>query len=409
MDKKNLPINSIRLYSGTNYDLNKRWYIAYKDENGKRKKIYGNLHQYPTKIARQQAAEQLIKQLQLDLHKNYISEKEKTAHAWLDDMKPTWRKKTYQCKKSRVSDFLNYMKDIEWNTENIRRYFVDYLSKKKKLMPSTWNDYRGTIRQLLNVMGLGYTMEFIPKRFATPTPARYFSNSEKAYLINEIEKYNKGLHVYVQLVYYCFLRPRSEIRFLKIGNVLIEEKKILIPTHIGKNKKHEFVAIPDVFYPTVAEFVKGKNPMEFLFPGDGEGGVMGHNTFGRMHRNLLKKLRFDTTQYKVYSWKHTGAVAAVMAGVHIKQLQIQLRHSSLDQVDEYLRQLGLHDLGDLMKIFPAIAPPSVDDIEYQKQKRLEELQELLKKSSIEKIDDYLLQVNPLVLEQILRLYPKQSD
>lgn len=408
MDKKNLPSLSIRLYSGTNFDLTKRWHIAYKDENGKRKKVYGGINRYPTKIARQQAAERLIKQLQLNFKKDYISEKEKLAHAWLSDMKPTWRKKTYDNKKSRVYDFLNYMKELEWNTENVRLYFVDYLSKQKKINPSTWNDYRMTIRQMLNAMGLGATIEFIPKRSFTSTPARYYSNSQKDYLIKEIEKHNKDLHMYVQFVYYCFLRPRSEIRFLKVGNILIEDKKILIPTNIGKNKKHQFVAIPDAFFPSVEAFIKGRNPMEFLFPGDGEGGVMGYNSFGRIHRKLLKKLGFNTAEYNVYSWKHTGAVAAVMAGIHIKQLQLQLRHSSLDQVDAYLRQLGLHDLGDLMQTFPAIAPPAVDDIEYQKQKRLEELEELLKKSSVEKIDHYLLQVNPLVLEQILRLYPEPA-
>ena len=56
----------------------------------------------------------------------------------------------------------------------------------------------------------------------------------------------------------------------------------------------------------------------------------------------------------LYSWKHTGAVMAVKAGIHIKQLQIQLRHHSLDQVDQYLRDLGVSDLSDLARSFPGI-------------------------------------------------------
>ena len=46
----------------------------------------------------------------------------------------------------------------------------------------------------------------------------------------------------------------------------------------------------------------------------------------------------------LYSWKHTGVVMAVKAGIHIKQLQIQFRHHGLDQVDQYLRDLGIQQI-----------------------------------------------------------------
>lgn len=98
----------------------------------------------------------------------------------------------------------------------------------------------------------------------------------------------------------------------------------------------------------------GRNPNEYVFKGHKYMKPMGENTMGDRHRKLLKELNFDTKRYKVYSWKHTGAVMAVKAGVHVKQLQIQLRHHSLDQVDEYLRQLGVSDLGDLRANFPGI-------------------------------------------------------
>ncbi|MDW3649885.1 MAG: hypothetical protein R8P61_22625 [Bacteroidia bacterium] len=74
----------------------------------------------------------------------------------------------------------------------------------------------------------------------------------------------------------------------------------------------------------------------------------------RRHQEILKNLRFDTKRHKLYSWKHTGAVSAVKAGVPIKMLQIQLRHHSLDQVNQYLRKMGVHDLGRLAEMFPGI-------------------------------------------------------
>ncbi len=98
----------------------------------------------------------------------------------------------------------------------------------------------------------------------------------------------------------------------------------------------------------------GRNPNEYVFRGSKHMKPMEENTMEHRHRTLLQELNFDTDRYKVYSWKHTGAVMAVKAGVHVKQLQIQLRHHSLDQVDEYLRQLGVSDLGDLRANFPSI-------------------------------------------------------
>jgi transcriptional regulator with XRE-family HTH domain len=46
--------------------------------------------------------------------------------------------------------------------------------------------------------------------------------------------------------------------------------------------------------------------------------------------------------------------AAVRAGISLKELQIQLRHYSLEEVGQYIRQLGVHDLQDLEGKFPAI-------------------------------------------------------
>ena len=123
---------------------------------------------------------------------------------------------------------------------------------------------------------------------------------------------------------------------------------------IAKNKKQQYVAIPDAFFPVVEKRVSGRNPNDFLFKGTRYKKPTSVNYFALKHLKLLRDLGFDTTRYKLYSWKHTGAVQAVKAGIHIKQLQIQLRHHSLDQVDEYLRQLGVSDLGDLQSKFPSI-------------------------------------------------------
>jgi len=47
-------------------------------------------------------------------------------------------------------------------------------------------------------------------------------------------------------------------------------------------------------------------------------------------------------------------VMAIKAGIGVKQLQIQLRHHSLDETDKYLRQMGVRDVGNLRSDFPGI-------------------------------------------------------
>jgi hypothetical protein len=58
--------------------------------------------------------------------------------------------------------------------------------------------------------------------------------------------------------------------------------------------------------------------------------------------------------YAFYSWKHTGVVQAVRNGVNMKTLQLQLRHNSLDMVNEYLKNLGIMDDMDTDKKLPTL-------------------------------------------------------
>ena len=57
-------------------------------------------------------------------------------------------------------------------------------------------------------------------------------------------------------------------------------------------------------------------------------------------RKLIKELNLGS-DYTLYSWKHSGVVAAYNAGIDIKTIQNQCRHHSLEQTDIYLKSLGL--------------------------------------------------------------------
>lgn len=101
------------------------------------------------------------------------------------------------------------------------------------------------------------------------------------------------------------------------------------------------------------EKLKYRSPREYIFFKNDCTKPVAINYFLRKFRKVLISLGFGT-EYQLYSWKHTGAVACVRAGASLKELQIQLRHHSLEEVDKYIRQLGVHDLQDLEGRFPGI-------------------------------------------------------
>ena len=101
------------------------------------------------------------------------------------------------------------------------------------------------------------------------------------------------------------------------------------------------------------EVLKHRSPNEYIFYRNDCTKPVAINHFVKKFRKVLTELGFGN-EYQLYSWKHTGAVACVRAGASLKELQIQLRHHSLEEVDKYIRQLGVNDLEDLEGRFPGI-------------------------------------------------------
>jgi integrase len=66
---------------------------------------------------------------------------------------------------------------------------------------------------------------------------------------------------------------------------------------------------------------------------------------------IRKKLGLPTS-YKFYRWKHTGAMMANNSGMTVKDIQMQMRHHSLDETDKYLKKMKAVDSDYLKNDFP---------------------------------------------------------
>lgn len=328
-------------------DLSKKWFV-YWYEGRRRLRKYGSINQHDTAAARHQAAKELINQLKAEARRK-VSRTEEAVRTYIMNGTPNWSPRTVE----QYDSVANVLFDFLAGRELTQGYLEDFLQDvKNRRHPTTYNKYVAILKRLLRAAGQEYFFEDIKKAKAVSTPARYFQRHQSRLLLRRIDEKDAELGLFVRFLYYCFIRPK-ELRWLRVGDVLLEEGEIRVPGAVSKNSKTQFVVIPAPFLPAL-DFLYELSPGDFLFPSsrDASKPISKNNMYER-HKAILDELNFGAG-YTLYSWKHTGAVAAAKAGISIKELQLQLRHHSLDETDKYLRQMGVKDLSKLRENFPSI-------------------------------------------------------
>jgi integrase len=267
---------------------------------------------------------------------------------WVELHKGRWRKKTYQTIRSRVERYVDWSKGRGVSNELLKLFFADLAGKRHG---RTYNNYHLYFCRIFKDLGEKGMMDGIETVRAVSTPAKYFQRHQIVQIKEELLESDPCLWMACQFIYYCFIRP-GELRMLRVGDIHFDEWKICVRSNISKNGKEQYVTIPVPFRPDL-EGLKRRSPSEYIFFHRDCTKPLGVNTMLNRFRKVLKKLGFGL-EYKLYSWKHTGAIEAHRGGASLKEIQIQLRHHSLDEVDGYMRQLGVYDLGGLEKKFPPI-------------------------------------------------------
>jgi integrase len=344
-EKKLLRPRTYEVYAPA--DLSKRWFVFWYDQDGKRIRRDAGINTHKTVRRRRKAAEALIEKIKRQYKAiKYVSNSEKALKAELEAGRGRWSKTTYEEYGGILNKLLVFLNGREITEALLRAYMAKIQIEYKS---ATWNKHRHFIHSLLEAMGLpDHWWDALKPLKINSTPARYFQSYQATQLGSTIQEEHPDLWLYIQFMFYTFIRPK-ELRGLKAGDVLLDAREIRVPDTISKNGKTQYVAIPDIFLKEL-EFVREMSPGSLLFTGR-NGKPLGKNTMYQRHLVFLKRLEFGT-EYTLYSWKHTGAVALAQAGVSIKEIQLQMRHHSLDQTDQYLRQLGIRDVVHLRKAFP---------------------------------------------------------
>lgn len=273
---------------------------------------------------------------------------------FLKHVKPTLRKKTHQDYKSKLAMFVGYIEEKQRNIpiplidRSIIFPFFEFLVSDRDLCRQTVSKYMQTVRMFFNwcedVGVRDYEtnpVKRIPKmgRVIDCSPG-VFSKSDRERLRDAIKPKEPWLWLACEILYYCAVRPGTEMRLLKVGDIDLHKKSICIHAELAKNKMTETVLFPyEVLEHMLSLNIQQYDKNLYLF---GKYGVpssepMGKNTM-RNRFNHYRELLHISTDKKFYSWKHSGALSAIDNGATIYEVKDQLRHKSIMTTEEYLRK-----------------------------------------------------------------------
>lgn len=203
----------------------------------------------------------------------------------------------------------------------ILRTFFDYLIKSKKVVMQN---------PVYDIPKIG----LVKDKAAKPIPDKH-----RRILVREMKQTDPQLHIVCMLEYYSAIRP-NECRLLKIEDLDFDTKAIRVPNEISKNQQTETVSMPAQLYKHLINqgYDSWKNKEDYMFGVDGlpSNKPVGVNFF-RYRFNTIRDRLGMPKRYKLYSFKHTGGVKLVEAGVNPWQLQMHFRHRSITTTENYIK------------------------------------------------------------------------
>lgn len=356
-----------------NRDLNKRWFVQLwikVEGEDKRVKVWvPNETSLELRLSEsQKIIDRLNKEgfktrekkepdLSYNLHISYLSLHLKTVQ-------PTLRRKTfftYATHIKNLNKFCSENKIASFDPVGANK-FISHLTNSGK-SARTINAHRVTFNSFYTKLikqGIFKTNPFEDTLAAkgVSVGSTYLKSYQIAQIKAYVNKKENGLEFMwfaIRFIYYCFIRP-GELRNLKVGDIDFDDWQIKVKGTISKNGKEQYVIIPEALRKELIPLCLYQYPSDYYLIGKNglpSSQQIAINYLTRHHLKTLRALNYPNN-YNLYSWKHTGVVHAYKAGLGLKELQMQLRHHSLDMVKIYLESLGILDFANISQNFPAI-------------------------------------------------------
>jgi integrase len=270
---------------------------------------------------------------------------------------------TYNLMLSRFKKFLSEQKLSEYT---VQYFTIDHAKAFQKFLQEKLLLQKKTINTTVSHVGLFWD-ELIERKYVKDNPFRIkavrktrhghddkddvfepLTPTELEAILAEFKKVrNAGMIRFMGFVYYAWIRP-VEVSRIRVKDVDLKSKTIRLKSSITKNEKGSFVQIvPELFKLIEPLHLEKTNPEYFLFskglkPGKTQIRDVWRSVTERLWNPVCKKLKIAKA---LYALKHTGNIEYLLHNkgkADLKWQQMQNRHSSAAQTEQYNRKLGAY-------------------------------------------------------------------
>lgn len=244
--------------------------------------------------------------------------------------------------------FMEYLKkqkleniSIDEMNNEIAQSFCDHIILKRDYSPRTYNNHVTAMRTIFNFLIKREYLNFNPfnyiDKLREPEPEiTAYNKKELEKIVKSLPRYNYNLYVITQLIFYCFIRPAEIVR-LQFKDVQWDHDMILLPGSKSKNKKSEVIILPDQFKVNLKDWNLDYPGEYYIFSRDLQPGTK-EVAPTRIAEAWRKYADANDIKKNIYDFKHTGNGMAFDQGFNSRDIQLQNRHSSLDETQRYLNK-----------------------------------------------------------------------
>lgn len=347
-------------------DLAQRWYVEYKFKHPETNKFVKYREwissKLSTRTARYAKATEIKNTISVKLKSGYNPFESKQQSYTIGEAftealtikNATTGKRTNSTYKSLSGIFLKWLLLKKYNTlrpRELNKYhaqeFLDYLLTVKKLSARTHNNYLVAMRTLFECF---FTRDYVdvnvwkkmPKLRTKESSFSFFNANDRKEIAEHLIKEHYPLYCVSLLIYYCFLRPAEIVR-LRISDIDFEKNQIIVKGSQSKNGKTQIVVMHQNLVDSLRKLELDKYPGDYfifattkrLLPSPKEIAPTRIADAWRWH----VKEKHNVTQ-NIYDFKHTGVGEALESGIHTRDIQLQIRHASLDETQNYLNKIS---------------------------------------------------------------------
>ncbi|SHE56130.1 tyrosine-type recombinase/integrase [Dysgonomonas macrotermitis] len=270
-------------------------------------------------------------------------------NAFLGEKKPLLAIKTMQDYTSKLRMFYHWLQTKgldniyagEISNDHVSDYIYTLIEKGRER--HTIKDTKQRISQVLNWLVKKRVIKSNPV-YDVPDGKQHYDHSaqpmtqdEASFLLSYIKERNEQLYLFCSMIFYCAIRPGTELRLLKVKDINLFTKTITIRPENAKTTQG-IVNMPKKLIEILSEIKISLNEREFyVFGKEGKPGTecWGKNHF-RLEFNKYRDAVGFPKEYKLYSWKCTGGILFSMSGAPLPAVRDHFRHKSTAYTDIYI-------------------------------------------------------------------------